>query len=144
MSDGFTIYATGDLDVVDIRKYVGVQDGFETWILLGFDVVLTNDEGKAFSIFSDEVSYEYLKKIYVDSRKRDFYDHRGLEIGDVRAKVLDKHKIGIFGNSQLVSDIDIKAWISEHPGFHFLNYEKVLDDDKTIVKVKSKETKIEK
>lgn len=134
MGDYFDLYNVRDLKMVDVRKYCGIEDGRHAWIFLGYDVVKTNKEGKAVSIFSsEETEYDYLLLNRDEERNREYYDHDGVAVGDVRVKVIDNPYLEVFGKMPVTSKANIKSWIDKHPGFYFLHYQPV----KETAKVKS-------
>ena len=125
-----------DLKMVDVRKYEGVQDGMEAWTFLGYDIVSFDEEGKAVSVVAEEeTKYDVLKKAFSKQFNREYYDHSGLAIGDVRAKVVeDSRTVAAFiWNVPRVTRDDILAKIDKQPGFYFLHH-----NDDTKVKKMSK------
>ena len=116
-------YDVVNLRFVDVRKYNGVEDGCHSWTFLGYDVVELDKMGKAKSILAeDETCYDILKPID-GNEKLGLYDHKGILNGDVRIKVIDRPQLGIFGNSLVVDEENIKEWIKKRPEFYFLHYQ---------------------
>lgn len=116
---------TRDLKMVDVRKYEGVQDGMEAWTFLGYDIVSFDEEGKAVSVVaSEETKYDVLKKAFSKEFNREYYDHSGLNIGDVRVKVIENEntKTAFVGSLPRVTRGTILAKIEKQPGFYFLHH----------------------
>ena len=123
MKERFGLYEKASLRLVDVRKYNGVEDGMQSWIFLGCDVVKVLENGDAISILAeDKICYKFLKPIN-DEKYCAFFDHSGLNLGDIRIKVIDNVKDDIWGNKPFVSLRRIKKWIEANPDLHFLNYQ---------------------
>ena len=128
MGDFLEIFYVKDLKMVDVRKYEGLENGKHAWTFLGYDIVMQDKEGKAVSILaSEETKYDFLKKIDNPAGVKgiDYFDHEGINIGDVRVKPVINDRIEIFGRLPLVSKSAIKSWVDKRPGFSFLHYKPV-------------------
>ena len=144
MVDFTTLLNVDDLRVVEIRSYCGVEVRKHAWIFLGYDVVLTDKDGKAVSVLADD-KYDYLKKINLDDEANnvikgsftgDYYDHRGLKEGDIRAKVVEDGRDEILGKSGLISVSDIKTRIENQSVLYFLHYHPEEKNNKVMTKKK--------
>ena len=94
---------------------------------------MQDKEGKAVSILaSEETKYDFLKKIDNPAGVKgiDYFDHEGINIGEVRVKPVINDRIEIFGRLQLVSKSAIKSWVDKRPGFSFLHYKPVKETGK--------------
>ena len=140
MGEFLEIFYVKDLKMVDVRKYDGLESGKHAWTFLGYDIVVQDKEGKAVSILaSEETKYEFLNKVDNPNGVNgiDYFDHDGINVGDVRVKPVDNDRIEIFGRLPLVSKSAIKSWIDKRPGFSFLHYKPANEQ----VKVKSLSSK---
>lgn len=149
MGDFFTLFNVKDLNLVEVRSYCGIEGNQHAWIFLGYDVVRTDENGKAISVLAKEnKEYDYLKKINFDdeeNRKKyvvktnfndismDYYDHDGLVEGDIRVKVVENARERVFGKKPIVSVYDIKRNIEKNSNLYFLHQSK-----KESAKVKEK------
>lgn len=116
------LYDVVNLRLVDVRKYNGVEDGHQSWTFLGYDVVKLDNVFSATSILAEEET-KYGVLMPMDNEKYPgLFDHEGLEIGDIRVKIIDRPQLGIFGMLPVVSKDKIKKWIDKRPGFYFLHY----------------------
>lgn len=128
MGDFLEIFYVKDLKMVDVRKYDGVENGRYAWTFLGYDIVATDKEGRAVSILADEeTKYDFLQKLETTKGVKgiDYYDHEGINVGDIRVKPVDNTRLEIFGRLPVVSKSAIKSWIDRRPGFSFLHYKPV-------------------
>lgn len=117
-----------DLKMVDVRKYDGVENGKEAWTFLGYDIVSFDEEGKAVSILAaEETKYDVLKKVYSEEFKRDFYDHSGISIGDIRVKVVENENTqeAFIGRLPVTTKSKIRERLDKQAGFYFLHYQPV-------------------
>ena len=123
MKERFELYEKASLRLVDVRKYNGVEDGMQSWTFLGYDVVKVLENGDAVSILAkDEIGYKFLKPIS-DEKDCPFFDHSGINLGDIRIKVIDNTQDDVLGNKPFVSSRRIKKWIDNNTQFYFLNYQ---------------------
>ncbi len=114
------LYPRSDVDMVQVRKYCGVEDGQHAWIFEGYDFVVKKEEGKAVSLLARDEEYDYLPKI---DKKGDVnygkFDHTGILPGDIRIVSVGE----MYPNrSKIVSVTGLKKWISENPSYSFLHY----------------------
>ena len=117
------LYAVSNLNMVEIRRYNGIEHGHQSWTFLGYDVVKINYMFNATSILADdEKTYEVLRPLDKEG-STGLYDHEGILIGDVRVKVIDDSQLGIFGRLPYVSKKSIEKWIDKRPDFYFPNYQ---------------------
>jgi len=127
------IFRTKDLELVDVRKYDGVQDGMEAWIFLGYDIVSFDAEGKAVSVVAlEETKYDVLKKVFSEKFNRHYYNHSNLNVGDVRVKVVENAntKSAFIGSLPIVTKAKILEKIEEQPEFYFLHHEVIKETGK--------------
>ena len=123
MKERFELYDKASLRLVDVRKYNGVEDGMQSWTFLGYDVVKVLENGDAVSILAeDKTDYKFLKPIN-DEKDCPFFDHSGLNLGDIRIKIIENTQDDVLGNKPFVSMRRIKKWIEANPNFYFLNYQ---------------------
>jgi hypothetical protein len=116
------LYDVVNLRLVDVRKYNGVEDGCQSWTFLGYDVVKLDNAFSTTSILAEEeTKYEVLRPMDKD-KYPGYFDHEGLVVGDIRVKIVDRHRLEIFGMLPVVSKENIKKWIDKRPGFYFLHY----------------------
>ena len=121
MKERFEIFETANLRLVDVRKYNGVEDGYQSWTFLGYDVVKVLENGEACSILAqDNLEYKFLKPISLE-KDCPFFDHSGIKIGDIRVKVIDNAEKDILGNNPLVSMKRIKKNIEAKKEFYFFS-----------------------
>lgn len=133
MGDFLEIFYVKDLKMVDVRKYDGVENGRHAWTFLGYDIVATDKEGRAVSILAEEeTKYDFLQKLETTKGVKgiDYYDHEGINVGDIRVKPIENDRIEIFGRLPVVSKSAIKSWIDRRPGFSFLHYKPVKETGK--------------
>ena len=146
MGDFLTFFKVKDLNLVEVREYCGIDGNQYVWTFLGYDVVRTDESGKAVSVISDDnIEYDYLEKINLEDEKNkekysiksydiDYYNHDGLLEGDVRAKVVDIARERVLGKNMFVSLYDIKRNIDKNSTLYFLH-----QSNKECVKVKEKQ-----
>ncbi len=105
------LYFRKEVDLVEVRRYCGVEDGRNAWEFLGYDFILKEKDGKnGISILASEpTKYQYLP-IISDRNKRGcgLYDHSGVEVGDIRV-VSSSIGINLFAQP-IVSSEGLRNW----------------------------------
>lgn len=126
------LYQGKELEMVEVRKYSGVEDNKHAWIFLGYDFVKKEKNGKARSILAkDDVEYDYLPRIAnKEDRHYGLYDHDAILEGDVRVVT---SSIGRFLNDMpVVSTRVLRTWIAHNDKYSFVYETKSKEKVKTL------------
>lgn len=115
------LYFRKEIDMVEVRRYCGVEDGRNAWEFLGYDFILKEKNGKkGTSILALEpTKYQYLP-IISDPNRRGFglYDHSGVKVGDIRV-VSSSIGLHLFEHP-IVSSEGLRKW-AENSTYSFVH-----------------------